>query len=387
MASNYMPHDFHGVADDIVYCNSCADPTKRMVLKADRDEAHRVAYVKVTLYIKHLLTCDYEITHYLSLISVCADNGMSLTNNMNRLFCAAISYEQIRLFEIPKFGRIPSLFMDEERKDCLIAYVPDRNSNVPFQKRKRKNSFMIMKEFMGIKETHTRKRDSHDMASEARSCRRKRAIKNNLHFQVEITSSVMKRAEEIQANLGTQFPSFVKPMIRSNVRGGFWLSLPRLFCKLHLPSCDIKITLVDESNKEYYTKYLPERRGLSAGWRGFSISHNLEEGDILVFHLVGVCKMKVYIVRANHFSAVDAALSLLHLQACADVVNHEHVKEKGRTSLQVPEKLLRPPSQEMLCSNFKKFEQSLKSRPVMNDSWNISKNIVCFRRCGLYYTS
>ncbi|KAL2254660.1 UNVERIFIED_CONTAM: B3 domain-containing protein [Sesamum indicum] len=202
--------------------------------------------------------------------------------------------------------------------------------------------------------------DSHDTTGEARSCRRIRTTKNNLHFQVEITSSVMERAEEIQANLATQFPSFVKPMIRSNVTGGFWLSLPKLFCKLHLPSCDIKITLVDESNKEYYTKYLPERRGLSAGWRGFSISHNLEEGDILVFHLVGVCKMKVYIVRANHFSAVDAAVSLLHLQACADVVNHEHFKE-GRTSPQVPEKLLRPPSQEMLCSNFDKFEESFKT--------------------------
>ncbi|XP_020552068.1 B3 domain-containing protein At5g42700-like isoform X3 [Sesamum indicum] len=259
----------------------------------------------------------------------------------------------------------------------MIVWLP------MFLIRKRRKPFMIMKDFMEIKEMHTRKRDSHDTTGEAR--RRIRTTKNNLHFQVEITSSVMERAEEIQANLATQFPSFVKPMIRSNVTGGFWLSLPKLFCKLHLPSCDIKITLVDESNKEYYTKYLPERRGLSAGWRGFSISHNLEEGDILVFHLVGVCKMKVYIVRANHFSAVDAAVSLLHLQACADVVNHaEHFKE-GRTSPQVPEKLLRPPSQEMLCSNFDKFEESFKSKPVSNDSRNISKNIVCFRRntcCG-----
>ncbi|KAK4401638.1 B3 domain-containing protein [Sesamum angolense] len=130
----------------------------------------------------------------------------------------------------------------------------------PFASRKRRKSFMIMKEFMEIKETHTRKRDSHDTAGEPR--RPGRPVRNNLHFQVEITSSVMERAEEIQANLAAQFPSFVKPMIRSNVTGGFWLSLPKLFCKLHLPSCDIKITLVDESNKEYYTKYLPERRDL-----------------------------------------------------------------------------------------------------------------------------
>ncbi|XP_020552073.1 uncharacterized protein LOC105169890 isoform X8 [Sesamum indicum] len=191
----------------------------------------------------------------------------------------------------------------------MIVWLP------MFLIRKRRKPFMIMKDFMEIKEMHTRKRDSHDTTGEARSCRRIRTTKNNLHFQVEITSSVMERAEEIQANLATQFPSFVKPMIRSNVTGGFWL---------------------------------------------------------------------VYIVRANHFSAVDAAVSLLHLQACADVVNHEHFKE-GRTSPQVPEKLLRPPSQEMLCSNFDKFEESFKSKPVSNDSRNISKNIVCFRRntcCG-----
>ncbi|KAI3446008.1 hypothetical protein Pfo_002673 [Paulownia fortunei] len=213
--------------------------------------------------------------------------------------------------------------MEEERQDRLIAGLPERNPNISsFPKRKRMKSFKIMKELLEIKETHKPKRDTHDMANETRSCKQKRALKNDFHCQIEIISSVIERAERVQANLKTQFPSFVKPMIRSNVTGGFWLSLPKLFCKLHLPSSDIKITLVDESNKEYYTKYLPERRGLSAGWRGFSLSHNLEEGDVLVFHLVGVCKMKVYIVRANHFGAVDAAVSLMHLRAHANVVNH-----------------------------------------------------------------
>lgn len=36
-------------------------------------------------------------------------------------------------------------------------------------------------------------------------------------------SSPMKRAEEIQANLSTEYPSFVKLMMKSHVSGGFWL--------------------------------------------------------------------------------------------------------------------------------------------------------------------
>lgn len=36
-------------------------------------------------------------------------------------------------------------------------------------------------------------------------------------------SSSMKRAEEIQANLAAENPSFVKSMLKSHVTGGFWL--------------------------------------------------------------------------------------------------------------------------------------------------------------------
>lgn len=174
---------------------------------------------------------------------------------------------------------------------------------------------------MEIKGTHIRDRDVHDMPYEKRSGKRRRAVGNDTHSEVEIISSVMERALEVQSNLDTHFPSFIKPMIRSNVTGGFWLSLPKLFCDWHLPSHDSSITLVNENVEEYYTKYLPYRRGFSAGWKGFSIAHNLEEGDILVFHLVGAFRMKVYIVRANHFSAADAALSLLHLQSHAGSIH------------------------------------------------------------------
>lgn len=35
--------------------------------------------------------------------------------------------------------------------------------------------------------------------------------------------SSMKRAEEVQANLPAEYPSFVKLMLKSHVSGGFWL--------------------------------------------------------------------------------------------------------------------------------------------------------------------
>lgn len=44
--------------------------------------------------------------------------------------------------------------------------------------------------------------------------------------------------------------------------------------------------LQDENGMAYQTKYLSEKTGLSAGWRGFSLAHNLQQGDVLVFHLV-----------------------------------------------------------------------------------------------------
>ncbi|XP_009778971.1 B3 domain-containing protein At5g42700-like isoform X3 [Nicotiana sylvestris] len=156
-----------------------------------------------------------------------------------------------------------------------------------------------------------------------RSCKNKMAMMQNLYGRFDLASSAKYRAEEVQSRLSTKYPSFMKPMIRSNVTAGFWLSLPRFFCQLHLPRHDTTVTLVDESQEEYKTKYLAERNGLSGGWRGFSLAHNLVEGDVLGFQLFRFCKLKVYIVRANYLAEVDAALVLLHLDAHQKQANPE----------------------------------------------------------------
>lgn len=70
-------------------------------------------------------------------------------------------------------------------------------------------------------------------------------------------------------------------------------SLPKKFCFEHLPKHDTMIVLEDESGREFQTKYLVGKSGLSGGWRGFSIAHKLLAGDVVVFHRVTPSKFKV----------------------------------------------------------------------------------------------
>ncbi|KAM4098748.1 hypothetical protein ACJW30_07G102100 [Castanea mollissima] len=109
----------------------------------------------------------------------------------------------------------------------------------------------------------------------------------------------IERAEQLESDLGSDFPTFLKPMLQSHVTGGFWLGLPVYFCKEHLPDEDEMITLVDEDEDEFPTKYLAEKNGLSGGWRGFAIDHELVDGDALVFQLINPTTFKVYIIRAS----------------------------------------------------------------------------------------
>lgn len=127
-------------------------------------------------------------------------------------------------------------------------------------------------------------------------------------------SSAVLQAEEVQSNLEREFPSFVKSLVRSHVASCFWMGLPVSFCKRHLPDKDTTFILEDESGKEYMTKYIACKTGLSAGWRQFSAVHKLHEGDVVVFQLVEPTKFKVYIIRANNTRELDGAF--LSLDSC-----------------------------------------------------------------------
>ncbi|KFK39239.1 hypothetical protein AALP_AA3G218400 [Arabis alpina] len=127
----------------------------------------------------------------------------------------------------------------------------------------------------------------------------RRDLLNRVYASDEARVYAIDRAEMLQSSLEQEFPSFVKPMLQSHVTGGFWLGLPRQFCKSHLPKRDEMITLIDEQDEEFETKYLADKNGLSGGWRGFSIDHQLVDGDAVVFHLITPTTFKVYIIRID----------------------------------------------------------------------------------------
>jgi hypothetical protein len=60
-----------------------------------------------------------------------------------------------------------------------------------------------------------------------------------------------------------------------------------------MPKKDSIVTLVDEEDEEFDTKYLAYKKGLSGGWAGFALSHGMRDGDAAVFQLIKPTTFKV----------------------------------------------------------------------------------------------
>ncbi|NP_001136712.1 B3 domain-containing protein Os06g0194400 isoform X1 [Zea mays] len=129
----------------------------------------------------------------------------------------------------------------------------------------------------------------------------RRDLTNRVYATDDARSYAISKAEDLEQELDSSFPIFIKPMTQSHVTGGFWLGLPIHFCRKYLPKRDEMITLVDEDDDESDTLYLAMKRGLSAGWRGFAVQQKLVDGDCLVFQLIEQTKFKVYITRASSY--------------------------------------------------------------------------------------
>ncbi|KAH1109639.1 hypothetical protein GYH30_008849 [Glycine max] len=151
--------------------------------------------------------------------------------------------------------------------------------------------------------------------------------------RVYASDEVREKAEKLMSGLDSEYPTFIKSMLqklldlfkllcfdnhgcfliyfefcanlnevkgvqsvyKTNTRMG---GLPVHFCN-SLPKKDEVVTLVDEDGIEYSTIYLAGKTGLSGGWRGFAIAHDLTDGDALIFQLIKRTTFKVYIVRAD----------------------------------------------------------------------------------------
>ncbi|KAM0896023.1 hypothetical protein ACQ4PT_023448 [Festuca glaucescens] len=125
--------------------------------------------------------------------------------------------------------------------------------------------------------------------------------------------SAWDRAVKVNEKLPEEGPSFIKLMLKSHVVRGFWLGLPVSFCRNYLPDHDVTVELEDEDGHSYDTNYLARKGGLSGGWHGFVVQHDLKVGDAVVFQLVKPTRFKVYVLRENKFTTTDGALSLLNL--------------------------------------------------------------------------
>ncbi|CAL5377349.1 unnamed protein product [Camellia sinensis] len=196
---------------------------------------------------------------------------------------------------------------EQENPEKFMAFSRE-NPRSPLKKIKKK---LVPKKPKSVKSKP--KQVISDDLGKSGSCKKKRTRIEDLYDNDEAKCSVMERADEVLENVADEYPSFIKCMLPSNVTHGFWLILPKKFCNLHLPMHDTTVILVDECGKEYEANFLVERHGLSGGWRGFSLAHRLLKGDILVFHLIKPCTLKVHIVRVYGLDEVDAALCLLNL--------------------------------------------------------------------------
>ncbi|KAI7735032.1 hypothetical protein M8C21_024833, partial [Ambrosia artemisiifolia] len=73
---------------------------------------------------------------------------------------------------------------------------------------------------------------------------RRSDLANRVYASDEAREYATTKAEEFEANLEGDYPSFVKPMLPSHVTGGFWLGLPGYFCRKYLPKNDGTVYII-----------------------------------------------------------------------------------------------------------------------------------------------
>lgn len=75
-------------------------------------------------------------------------------------------------------------------------------------------------------------------------------------------------------------------------------TVPSSFSREHLPKEKVMLFLWDPKGKAWEVAFTPGNNCngyLSGGWSKFSRAHNLREGDVCIFELVGECQLQVHI--------------------------------------------------------------------------------------------
>ncbi|KAK9748623.1 hypothetical protein RND81_02G070100 [Saponaria officinalis] len=128
----------------------------------------------------------------------------------------------------------------------------------------------------------------------------RRDLSDRVYATEEERAYTIDEAEKLESKLKEEgFPTLIRPMLPSHTSGGFWLGVPSDFCRSSMPRDDGVVTLVDEEGEEFPTVYLARKKGLSGGWKGFAQSHELVDGDAVIFQRIKPSVLKVYIIRAS----------------------------------------------------------------------------------------
>ncbi|KAK4749962.1 hypothetical protein SAY87_027411 [Trapa incisa] len=178
-------------------------------------------------------------------------------------------------------------------------------------------------------------------SNQRESKRQKRlVIDDAYHYdRIGIKSSAMERAEAFTSSLTPPgLPTFLKTLVRSNVGTGYWLHLPMGFCKSHMPRQNTTVILEDEGGEKYEVNYIVEKTALSAGWKVFTTSQNLLEGDVVIFQLIEPSRFKVYVIRANDpmapngMSDLDASIEQIASGKDADnkVIHRKNPRKRSK---------------------------------------------------------
>ncbi|KAG8076966.1 hypothetical protein GUJ93_ZPchr0006g43744 [Zizania palustris] len=223
----------------------------------------------------------------------------------------AISYEEQRRRQVEQNKQK----LEELRLHHLSAAVREATTKPsPTKKRKTRASRDVAGDvpprrsgrLASLPEQPKYRDEFHDFEKKIRrSYGKRRDLSNRVYATDEERAYAMDAAQELEEKIGSDHPIFIKPMLQSHVTGGFWLGLPTHFSRKYLPKRDETIVLVDEVDDEFDTLYLANKKGLSGGWRAFSIAHKLVDGDCLVFQLIRRTKFKVYIIRASSYHESD----------------------------------------------------------------------------------
>uniref|UniRef100_A0ACD5WE60 Uncharacterized protein n=1 Tax=Avena sativa TaxID=4498 RepID=A0ACD5WE60_AVESA len=117
------------------------------------------------------------------------------------------------------------------------------------------------------------------------------------------------KAEELKDQLGSDYPTFIKPMSQSYATKNNNLFIPMHFRQYLLVHDDMMV-LVDEMNNEFDVLYSCKTNGRKQipslrRWRRFAAEHDLADGDCLVFQLIERTKFKVYVVRVSSYNKND----------------------------------------------------------------------------------